>query len=46
MTPISLLGKLGTGVQRMMDACKDAGLPEPEYGTDGSFMWITFKRRA
>ena len=34
----------GTGVQRMMDACKDAGLPEPEYGTDGLFVWITFKR--
>lgn len=28
----------------MMDACKDAGLPEPEYGTDGLFVWITFKR--
>ena len=34
----------GTGEQRMMDACKDAGLPEPEYGTDGLFVWITFKR--
>ena len=21
-----------------------AGLPEPEYGTDGTFVWITFKR--
>jgi hypothetical protein len=20
------------------------GLPEPEYGTDGTFVWITFKR--
>ena len=20
------------------------GLPEPEYGTDGSFIWITFRR--
>ena len=27
-----------------MDACKDAGLPEPEYGTDGLFVWIIFKR--
>ena len=34
----------GTGVQRMMDACKSVGLPEPEYGTDGLFVWITFKR--
>ena len=28
----------------MMEACKNAGLPEPEYGTDGLFVWITFKR--
>ena len=34
----------GTGVQRMIDACKTVGLPEPEYGTDGLFVWITFKR--
>ena len=34
----------GTGVSRMMDACKAVGLPEPEYGTDGGFVWITFKR--
>ena len=20
------------------------GLPEPQYGTDGGFVWITFKR--
>ena len=34
----------GSGVSRMMDACKAAGLPEPVYGTDGLFVWITFKR--
>ena len=28
----------------MVDACKAVGLPEPEYGTDGAFVWITFKR--
>ena len=28
----------------MMDACKAVGLPEPEYGTDGGFVWITFMR--
>lgn len=27
-----------------MDACKAVGLPEPEYGTDGGFVWITFMR--
>ena len=28
----------------MVEACKTVGLPEPEYGTDGTFVWITFKR--
>ena len=40
----SFLESWGTGVSRMVDACKSVGLPEPEYGTDGSFVWITFKR--
>ena len=34
----------GTWVSRMVDACKAVGLPEPEYGTDGGFVWITFMR--
>ena len=33
-----------TGVSRMVDACKAVGLPEPEYGTDGGFVWIAFMR--
>ena len=28
----------------MVDAYKAVGLPEPEYGTDGGFVWITFMR--
>ena len=28
----------------LLDACKAVGLPELEYGTDGGFVWITFKR--
>ena len=28
----------------MVDACKAVGLPEPEYGTDGVVVWITFMR--
>ena len=31
-------------MSRMVDACKAVGLPEPEYGTDGGFVWITFMR--
>ena len=28
----------------MYDGCKNVGLPEQEYGTDGLFFWITFMR--
>ena len=28
----------------MVEACKAVGLSEPEYGADGLFVWITFKR--
>ena len=40
----AFLESWGTGVSRMVDACKAVRLPEPEYGTDGAFVWITFKR--
>ena len=40
----AFLESCGTGVSRMVDACKAVGLAEPEYGTDGGFVWITFKR--
>ncbi len=40
----AFLESWGTGVSRMVEACKVVGLPEPEYDTDGSFVWITFKR--
>ena len=38
------LGELGNGGSCMVDACKAVGLPEPEYDTDGGFVWITFMR--
>ena len=40
----AFLESWGTGVSRMVEACKSFGLPEPEYGIDGGFVWITFKR--
>lgn len=40
----AFLESWGTGVGRMVDACKSIGLSEPEFGTDGAFVWITFKR--
>ncbi|MBQ8958296.1 MAG: putative DNA binding domain-containing protein [Bacteroidales bacterium] len=40
----TFLENWGSGVSRMFDACKEAGLPEPKYGTNGLFVWITFYR--
>ncbi len=40
----AFLESWGTGVARMVDACESVGLPRPVYGTDGSFVWITFTR--
>ena len=40
----AFLESWGTGVRRMVEACKAVVLPEPEYGTDGGFVWITFMR--
>ena len=40
----AFLENRGTGVSRMVESCKAVGLPEPEYGADGLFVWITFKR--
>lgn len=34
----------GTGVQRIVDACTEHGLPEPTWSINGAFITITFKR--
>ena len=40
----AFLESWGTGVSRMVEACKAVGLPEPEHGTDRGVAWITFMR--
>ena len=32
----------GTGIRRMMDICREEGVPEPEYKSDGYTVTITF----
>lgn len=34
----------GTGVQRIVDACTEQGLPEPTWSINGAFITITFQR--
>ena len=42
----TFLENWGSGVGRIMDACREANLPEPEYNQNASFVWVTFKREA
>ena len=43
---ITFLENWGSGIGRIMDACREASLPEPEYNQNASFVWVTFKRIA
>ena len=40
----TFLENWGSGVGRIMDACREANLPEPEYNQNTSFVWVTFNR--
>lgn len=40
----TFLENWGSGVGRIMDACRETNLPEPEYNQNASFVWVTFKR--
>ena len=40
----SFLESWGSGVGRMVDACKAQGVPEPEYRVNGGFVTIVFRR--
>jgi ATP-dependent DNA helicase RecG len=40
----SFLESWGSGVSRMVDACKEQGVPEPEYEVNGGFVRIVFPR--
>lgn len=41
---LGLIEQWGSGIQRMMDACRQAGLPEPELEEIGSGFRVTFRR--
>ena len=42
--PTTFLENWGSGVGRMVDACKNANLPEPEVNQNAAFVWGTLKR--
>ena len=41
---IHYIEKMGTGINRMKEACKEAGIPEPEFEITG-FFTILFRRK-
>ena len=43
-TRMSLVEQVASGIPRMRDEMKEAGLPEPEFTTDGGFFTVSFKR--
>ena len=40
----TFLENWGSGVGRMVDACREAQLPEPEFNQNAAFVWVVFKR--
>nr|WP_321374247.1 ATP-binding protein [uncultured Bacteroides sp.] len=40
----TFLENWGSGAQRIIDACKQQNVPEPEWRTQGGFVVVTFKR--
>ena len=34
----------GTGIQKILDECRNAGLPEPEWREDQGALWLTFRK--
>ena len=44
-TRMDLVEKVGSGIPRMADLMKEAGLPAPEYRTEGSFTTVLYKKR-
>ena len=42
----TFLENWGSGIRRIIEACRDQGVEEPTWRWDGAFVYITFKRPA
>ena len=38
-----LLESWGRGIRLMIDECRNANIPDPEFHTDGSSVWVVFR---
>jgi len=41
---IGWIERWGTGIQKILDECKKAGLPEPEWEENQGAIWLTFQK--
>jgi len=41
---IGWIERWGTGIQKILDECQKAGLPEPEWKEDQGAIWLTFRK--
>lgn len=44
MFKTTFLENWGSGAGRIVEACHQQGLPEPEWSTNGAFVVVTFRR--
>lgn len=42
----TFLESWGSGIRRILDACREQGVEEPTWRWDGAFVYVTFKRPA
>lgn len=40
-----VLESWGRGISLMIDECRRVGLPDPEFHTNGSFVWVVFQNK-
>ena len=38
-----LLESWGRGIKLIIDECRNGGIPDPEFHTDGSSVWVVFR---
>lgn len=41
---VGWIERWGTGIEKILDECREAGLPEPEWREEQGALWLTFRK--